>query len=88
MTMSFPPIQPFLIEMVVWSKPRSPKYTTTGNSAILDSAIWKWKRHKMHSDDAQKISKLNALSFNDLEGLKRKNKQSKETSGDQLRTLR
>ena len=39
------------------------------------------------TDDALKISRLNASGLNDLEGLKKKNKQSKETGGDRPRTL-
>ena len=42
----------------------------------------------MNIDDAQEISGLNASGFNDIKGLKKKKKQSKEIGGDRPRTLR
>ena len=38
--------------------------------------------------NAQKISRLDVSGFNDLEGLKKENKKSKETRVDRLKPLR
>ena len=38
--------------------------------------------------NAQKISRLDVSGFNDLEGLKKENKESKETRVDRLKPLR
>ena len=42
----------------------------------------------MKNDNAKQISRLDDSGFNDLEGLKKENKESEETEVDRPKTLR